>query len=88
MDIKTRFGIAKDVKIEPYSGHETYTLGYINAGETEYELLGVDAPLDDDPTWRFWVESGDTNGANETNNAEISEEDQELIKKMYAEYIR
>ena len=88
MDIKTRFGIARNVKIEPYSGHEAYTLGYINAGETEYDLLGFDAPLDDDPTWRFWVESGDADGANETNNAEISEDDQELIKKMYAEYMR
>ena len=88
MDIKTRFGVARDVEIEPYSGYETYILGYISVGETEYDLLGFDAPYEDDPTWRFWVESGDADGASETNDAEISEEDKETIKKMYAEYIR
>lgn len=49
MDIKTRFGVARDVKIEPYSGYETYILGYISVGETEYDLLGFDAPYEDDP---------------------------------------
>ena len=88
MNIKTRFGVARDVKIEPYFGDETYILGYISVGETEYNLLGFDAPYDDDPTWRFWVESGDADGASETNDAGISEEDKESIKKMYAEYIR
>lgn len=88
MDIKTRFGVARDVEIEPYSGYETYILGYISVGETEYDLLGFDAPYEDDLTWRFWVESGDADGASETNDAEISEEDKEAIKKMYAEYIR
>lgn len=88
MDIKTKFGVAKDIKIEPYSEHETYILGYINVGETEYDLLGFDAPVEDDPVWRFWVESGDADEANETNDAEISEEDKELIKKMYAKYKR
>ena len=88
MDIKTRFGVSRDVKIEPYSCYETYILGYISVGETEYDLLGFDAPYDDDPTWRFWVESGDADGVSETNDAGISEEDKELIKKMYAEYKR
>lgn len=88
MDIKTRFGVARDVKIEPYSEYETYILGYISVGKTEYDLLGFDAPYEDDSTWRFWVESGDADGASETNDAEISEEDKELIKKMYAEYKR
>lgn len=88
MDIKTRFGVARDVEIEPYSGYETYILGYISVGETEYDLLGFDAPYEDDPTWRFWVESADADGASEINDAEISEEDKEAIKKMYAEYIR
>lgn len=98
MDIQTKFGIAKNIKIEPY-GNGTYTLAYINKrkfiptdeepyGEDAYDLFGFDAPIDDDPEWRFWVEFGDFNGESETYNAEISDDDKEKIKQMYYEYMK
>ena len=88
MDIKTKFGVAKDVKIESYGQEdgETYILGYINQDGDEYDLLGFDAPIPDDPKWRFWVESGDKDGSAETNDAGITEDDKAVIRQMYEEY--
>ena len=87
MDIKTRFGTAKDIKIDPY-GNGTYTLAYIFPMNEydEYILFGFDAPLEDDPVWRFWVEFGDKDGAADTEDAKISDEDKEKIKKLFEEY--
>lgn len=96
MDIKTKFGIAKDIKIEPY-GDNTFTLAYISKteyvptkeqpyGSDSYELFGFDAPMESDPYWRFWVECGDFDGCAETYSAEISNDDKTFIRQMYIEY--
>lgn len=103
MDIRTKYGTFTGIDhIEPY-GHGTYELGYLpnyeDAGyytgrdddegnETPYALLGFDAPIDEDPHWRFWVEFGDRDGYAETYDAEISDSDKERIKQLYYEYTR
>ena len=89
MDIKTRFGICKDVKIEPYiEEHNTFILGFIRGNfNTKYDVLGFDAPVEGDPEWRYWVTSGSPEGNDETNDAQISEEDKLKIQKLYSEYL-
>jgi len=88
MDIQTKFGICKNIKVKPYNEeHNTFTLGFISGNyETEYDILGFDAPTNDDPVWRYWVESGDADGASETNNAELNESDKLVIQNLYKQY--
>ncbi len=89
MDITTKYGIAKNVKAEPYCADETFTLGFIKEDDNgEYILLGFDAPVSDDPVWRFWVELGYKDGGAETKNAELSQEDADKIKALYEEYAK
>jgi hypothetical protein len=87
MNITTKYGIAKNVKAEPYCADETFTLGFVKKDDNgEYILLGFDAPVSDDPTWRFWIEKGSFNGSSETQDAELSQEDADKIKALYEEY--
>ena len=88
MNIKTKFGICKNIKIEPYcEEHNTFMLGFIRGNfDTEYDLLGFDVPIESDNEWHFWVTSGDEDGANETNNAELSESDKLVIQNLYKQY--
>ena len=86
MNIFTKFGEFKDIKVEPYnSDQETYTLSKAE-DEEGYMILGFDAPTEDDNVWRFWVECGDEDGHAETHGAELKQEEMELIKQMYFEY--
>lgn len=76
-----------DIKIEPY-GYGSYELCYLNSnGEGKYNLLGFDAPVEDDNVWRFWVESGDEDGSSETNKVDITNEEKEYIQSLYYTYI-
>ena len=61
--------------------------GRIGSDDMKYVLLGFDAPCKDDPIWRFWVEITDDNGASDTYDAGISENDKGFIKRMYEEYV-
>lgn len=86
--IETIFGTAEstDIKVEPY-GNETYTLCYLHSdGEGNYDLLGFDAPTEDDPEWRFWVESGDDDGCAETNKVYLTKDEKDYIKSLYYSY--
>lgn len=98
MTIKTKYGTFTDIDhIKPY-GHSTYTLGFMpdyedassytgtddtNGNEEPYALLGFDAPISDDPNWRFWVEFGDKKGYAETYDAELSQSDIDKIIGLY-----
>lgn len=96
MDIKTPYGVFTDIDhIEDY-GNGTYVLAYLpdtdnidpfnvgaNGSEEPYMLLGFDAPVEDDPVWRFWVEFGDSEGASETEDAELSQSDIDKIIALY-----
>lgn len=92
MDIKTQFGIAHNVKIEPY-GHNTYSLGYVadpDNAPNEYTLLGFDAPTKDDPHWRFWVEVGTIVDGDEewgdTLDAGLTQRSKDTIYALYEKY--
>lgn len=85
MNIATKFGEFKNIKIEPYSDHETYSLSKIE-NKDGYMILGFDAPMEDDNVWRFWVECGDADGHAKTHNAELKHEDISYIRQMYLEY--
>ena len=86
MNITTKFGEFKDLKVEPY-GEGTYTLSKIENGD-EYIFLGFDAPIPTDEVWRFWVECGDVDGHAKTHSADLTETEMEYIKQMYSEYIK
>lgn len=88
MNIIKIFGEVReeDIKVVPY-GHGTYELCYLNSdGEGNYDLLGFDAPIEDDNVWKFWVESGESEGSSETNKVDITDEEKDYIKSLYAEW--
>lgn len=87
MNVTSKFGEFKDIKIEPYIDNETYTLSKIE-GANEYMLLGFDAPSpeDMDNEWRFWVECGDADGHAETHAADLSQDEMTSLKEMYGKY--
>lgn len=81
MKVETAFGKVNINSIEPY-GESSYILGYIKEPNdcSEYTMLGIDVPVEDDPVWRFWVEEGFADGSAQTHDAELSEEDKLVIK--------
>ena len=89
MDIQTTFGLVKNIEIKKFT-EDTFSLGYLKEpnSEGEYTMFGFDMPTQEDPYWRFWVGYGDSNGMYDSNDAGISTEDREEIKKMFYEWIK
>ena len=48
--------------------------------------IGFDAPTDEDPVWRFWIEIGNSDGFGETISANLSEKENEYIKELFYKY--
>ena len=62
MTVKTQFGIAKDIYVDYWEGEGVYLLADVDNPEDtgdEYTILGVDAPIEGDDEWRFWIGKGE-----------------------------
>lgn len=97
MDIKTTFGICKNVDLDHmklYGLNDEDTVcfcfdDYIEQhNEDEYLLFFFELHKDENNKFYFFVEEGLAGGEANIYDADISKEDQEYIKKLYYEYIR
>lgn len=84
MNVKTQFGIAKDIYVDYWEGDGTYLLADVDNPEDtedEFTILGVDTPIEGDNEWRFWIGKGieDGNGVREYIPAELSKKDEQRL---------
>jgi len=91
MDVKTQFGIARDIYVDFWEGDNTYLLADIDNPQDsgdEYTILCVDAPIEGDNVWRFWIGRGyEGEGVFEEYPAKLSKADRDRLIKYVDDFL-